>query len=160
MRFGKPSEIAPADKAAFVDFVGAAGEVDRLILPGLVEQARLLIMLFDGDTLIGTAAIKTPYPAHRHGEFAKAKVAGEAGAFPAELGWVVVHPDYRRRGHAPDLVRAAADLMPKQGIYATTKTQRMLAILGECGFEVLGEPYPSVLDPDASLTLLGRRAVM
>lgn len=154
---GTPSEIALADKAAFIDFVSAGGEVDPVILPGLVEEAEALIMLFDGDTLIGTAAIKTPYLGHRRGEFAKANVAGEADAFPLELGWVVVHADHRKRGHAPDLVRAAVGLMPEQGVYATTKTPRMLAILGECGFEVLGDSYPSVLNPDASLTLMARR---
>lgn len=157
IRSGKPSEITAADKAAFVDFVSAAGEVDPAVLPGLVERAEGLVMLFDGDRLIGTAAIKTPFPAHHRGEFAKANVAGDADAFPLELGWVVVHPDYRKRGHAPELVRAAVGLTNEQGIYATTKTARMLAILGDCGFEALGDSYPSVLNPDASLTLLARR---
>jgi len=158
MRFGKPSEIAPADKAAFIDFVSAAGEVDRAILPGLVEGAVVLVMHFDGDTLIGTAAIKTPYPAHRQGEFAKANASGEADAFPLELGWVVVRAEYRKRGLAPELVRAAVDLTTGQGIYATTKTPRMLTILRECGFTVLGDSYASVLNPEARLTLLVRRA--
>jgi len=157
IRSGKPSEIPLADKAAFIEFVSAAGEVDRAILPGLVEKAFSLVMLFGSDELIGTAAIKSPYLGHRRGEFAKANVATEADAFPLELGWIVVHPEYRKQGHALELVRAAVDLTTGQGIYATTKTPRMLTILGECGFKALGDSYPSVLNPDACLTLLVRR---
>jgi GNAT superfamily N-acetyltransferase len=156
IRSGKPSEIAPSDKAAFIKFVSAAGEVDGAILPGLVDDAVALAMLFDRDKLVGTAAIKTPYPTHRRGEFAKANVADDADAFPLELGWVVVHPEYRNRGHAPELVHAAVRLTVGQGIYATTKTPRMLMILAECGFRALGDSYPSILNPDAMLTLLVR----
>lgn len=157
-RCGTPSEIAPADKAAFIEFVAAAGEVNRVLLPGLVDNAMALVMLFEGDRLIGTAAIKTPYAAHRVGEFTKANVEREAESFPLELGWVVVHPDYRGRGHARVLVREAVKLADDRGIYATTKTSQMLAILQENGFEPVGDTYPSVLVPGTRLTLLARRA--
>ena len=60
IRTGKPSKFVPSDKAAFVEFVAAAGEVDRAILPRLVDDAVALVMLFERDELIGTAAIKTP----------------------------------------------------------------------------------------------------
>ena len=158
IRTGKPSKFVPSDKAAFVEFVAAAGEVDRAILPRLVDDAVALVMLFERDELIGTAATKTPYSAHRRGEFAKANAAENADAFPLELGWVVVHSEYRKRGHAPELVRAAVGLVADQGVYATTKTPRMLTILSECGFKSLGKPYPSFLKPDALLTLLIRPA--
>lgn len=158
IRSGAPSEMTTADKAAFVAFVAAAGEVNRALLPGLVDNAVALVMLYEDDQLIGTAAIKTPLPGHQVGEFVKANAQAEAASYPVELGWVVVHPDWRRRGHARTLVGEAVKLAEHLGIYATTKTAQMLAILQEQGFASAGDPYPSVLVPDTRLTLLTRCA--
>jgi GNAT superfamily N-acetyltransferase len=157
IRSGKPSQMTAAEKAAFVDFVATAGEVSAATLSGLVENAAALVLLFDDDKLIGTAGIKVPFPGHQQGEFAKASVAARANDFPLELGWVVVHPEYRKRGHAGELVLEASRLAAGAGIYATKKTPRMLAILAENGFETIGEPYPSLLNPDVKLILLGKR---
>lgn len=150
--------MTPAEKAAFVAFVAAAGEVNHALLPGLVENAIVLVMFYAADQLIGTAAIKAPFPAHHLGEFVKANAEAEAALYPAELGWVVVHPDWRGRGHARALVGEVVKLADHRGIYATTKTASMLTILRENGFDIVGNPYPSVLAPDAWLTLMARRA--
>jgi len=158
IRSGTPSEMTPAEKAAFVGFVAAAGEVNRASLPGLVDKAVAFVTLYADDELIGTAAIKTPNRAHHVGEFVKANAEAEAASYPVELGWVVVHPDWRGRGHARVLVIEAVKLAGHRGIYATTKTVQMRAILQEQGFAPVGDPYPSLLLPDTSLTLLARVA--
>lgn len=157
IRSGKPSEMTAADKAAFIDFVNAGGEVNPATLPDLVENAVALVLLFNDGALIGTAAIKEPHPGHRRGEFAKADIAACADDFFLELGWVVVHPDHRKRGHAGSLVREAIALVGATGVYATTKTHRMRMILEESGFEAMGLPYPSHLKPEVKLTLFGKR---
>lgn len=152
-----PAELSEEAKADFKAFVIAAGEVNKRTLPQLVEQAVTLVLLYDGDKLIGTAAIKRPYDEHRRGDFAKAKVAARADIYPLELGWIVVHPDYRRQGHASTLIsEALGHAGTMHGIYATTKTDRMRALLPEFGFEKQGEPYPSTLKPAESLILFGR----
>ncbi|WP_067739229.1 GNAT family N-acetyltransferase [Novosphingobium naphthalenivorans] len=152
-----PAEMSEDAKAEFKAFVIAAGEVNKRTLPQLVKQAVTLVMLYDGHKLIGTAAIKHPYDEHRCGDFAKAKVATRADMYPLELGWIVVHPDYRRQGHASTLIsEALGHAGAMQGIYATTKTDRMRALLPEFGFEKQGEPYPSTLKPAENLTLFGR----
>ena len=159
MRSGAPIELASRDKSDFIAFVTSAGEVDPATLPALVNRAARLVMLFDAEALIGTAAVKTPYDLHRLGEFAKAKVPDLANAFPLELGWVVIHPDHRARGHGRALVAATVGLVPDRGIYATTKTPAMRAILKERGFAALGQSYPSVLNPEVNLSLFGRGAM-
>ena len=156
VRIDKPAHLSAADKAAFVAFVASAGEVDPDTLPGLVDRAAALVMLLEGDAIIGTAAIKTPFPAHRQGEFDKAAVPQQAVAFPLELGWIVVDPDHRRQGHARTLVAAAVEAASNSGLYATTKTDQMRPILEENGFIVQGEPYKSVLNPTVMLTLFGK----
>lgn len=156
IRSGTPADLEPDDRAAFIALVSGAGEVNRATLPGLVDNAIMLVMLFDHDCLIGTAAIKAPLPAHQAGEFIKAGAPEKASLFPLELGWVVVHPDHRGRGCARELVNHAVATTAHCGIYATTKTQQMTAILRECGFETVGAPYPSVMNPDVNLTLFAR----
>ncbi|SNS98131.1 Acetyltransferase (GNAT) family protein [Sphingomonas laterariae] len=144
-------------KDAFKAFVIAAGEVNAQTLPALVEAAAALVMLYDGDKLIGTAAVKRPHDSHRRGDFRKAKVGASADSYPLELGWIVVHADYRGRGHARTLIGAAlAAAGSSEGIYATTKTARMRALLPEFGFEIQGELYPSTLDNTVNLTLFAR----
>jgi len=156
IRTAKPAEMTSRERAAFIAFVSGAGEVGAATLPALVAQAAALVTLHDGPALVGTAAIKAPSDAHRCGEFRKAKAGGQADAYPLELGWVVVDPAYRRRGHARALVAAAMAAVPGQGVYATTKTGQMRKMLPEHGFAVQGEPYPSVLTPEVALTLFGR----
>lgn len=157
LRCGTPDELETIYKARFIAFVTNAGEVNPATLPGLVESAALLVMLFAEETLIGTAAVKTPFAHHRSGEFTKAQVPDLAKRYPFELGWVVMHPDHRRRGHGRTVVTEAARRAPG-GTYATTKTKSMHAILKETGFHVLGQPYRSVLNSDAELSLFGRLA--
>jgi GNAT superfamily N-acetyltransferase len=148
--------MSSSERDEFIAFVGDAGEVDRATLPELVSSAVALVMLHDGRTLIGTAALKVPFDAHRRREFRKAEVEDRADEFPLELGWVVVHPNYRRQGHAPALVAKAMGAAPDRGVYATTKTKRMRELLPDYGFVVQGKPYSSARNPDASLSLFGR----
>ncbi|MET4131788.1 GNAT superfamily N-acetyltransferase [Porphyrobacter sp. MBR-155] len=144
-------------KDAFKAFVIAAREVNAQTLSALVEAAVALVMLYDGDRLIGTAAVKRPHDSHRRGDFRKAKVGVSADSYPLELGWIVVHSEYRGRGHARTLIGAALGATGcSEGIYATTKTARMRALLPEFGFEVQGETYPSTLDNTVDLTLFAR----
>jgi GNAT superfamily N-acetyltransferase len=159
MRSGAPAELTARDRRDFIAFVASAGEVDPATLPALVDRAAILVMLFEAETLIGTAAIKTPYDRHRLGEFTKANVPDLANAFPLELGWVVIHPDHRGRGHGRALVAATVGLVPDCGVYATTKTPAMWSILKENAFAALGQSYPSVLNPEVHLSLFGRGGI-
>jgi predicted GNAT family N-acyltransferase len=148
--------LSISERDEFITFVGKAGEVNTGTLPALVNQALVLLTLSDGPNLIGTAALKRPSDGHRRGEFRKAGVERLADAYPVELGWIVVHEDYRGRGHAHALVTKALDISPKLGTYATTKSDQMRVILPQHGFLILGERYPSELNPNAELSLFGR----
>lgn len=153
LRVGKPADFTVDERATFVAFVAAAGEVDPVPLAGLIDRARTLIALDDGSAVIATAAIKTPNAGYRTGVFAKAGVPLLAAAHPLELGWVHVHPEHRRQGHAARLVAEALRAAEGSGVYATTRSAAMRTILERVGFVVSGEPYASVQAPGAALTL-------
>jgi predicted GNAT family N-acyltransferase len=142
----------------FIAFVGEGGEVNLATLDGLVNQAEALITLRIDETLIGTAAIKRPHDGYRQGAFRKAGVGALAQRFPLELGWVVVHRDHRRQGHARALVKGALAAVPLHAIYSTTKSDPMRRILPEFGFALQGHAYKSAILADGELSLFGRLA--
>ena len=158
IRVTQRSQMTTAERDEFIAFVRKAGEVDPATLPDLVERAPALVTLHDGQTLIGTAAIKRPYDGHRRGEFEKAKVGELADEYPLELGWVHVHSDHRGNGHGPALVAKAIAAVPGQRLYATTKNDKMKPILEAYAFAVQGDPYSSKEDSTAKLTLFVRPA--
>lgn len=143
---------------SFTGFVVAAGEINPATMPALIEQALSLLTLYDGDRLIGTAAIKRPIAAHHQNEFAKAKVGALAANYPFELGWVVVDSAFRRQGHGRALVAHAIRQLDGRAVYVTTKSDTMRAMLPEFDFRPIGESYPSEREPAMSLSIHVREA--
>lgn len=156
VRSGKPRDMSEQDRKDFIAFVLEAGEVDPNTLPDLVARAAALITLHDGETLVGTAAVKRPYNGHRRDIFELAGVSEHADAYPLELGWLHVRSDYRKGGRSHLLMARAIELAEGFGLYATTKTAAMHHILPAHGFHVLGSPYVSTLDPNTKVSLFCR----
>jgi predicted GNAT family N-acyltransferase len=158
LRTFRPSSMTAGEIEAFIGFVVAGGEINPATMPALVARAVSLVTLHHDDRLIGTAAIKTPFAGHHRNEFAKAGVPALAPSYPFELGWVVVDEAFRRMGHGRTLVGHALDQLGARGVYATTKSDGMRAMLPDFGFCPLGDAYPSGMDPHVSLSLHGRSA--
>lgn len=155
----RPADMLAKDKAEYIAFVRASGEVNPKTLPDLVESAVALVTLHDGETLIGTAAIKNPFTDHRSGEFRKAKCEDQANAHPIELGWVHVHEDHRGQKHSYTLVEEAMNSVGPSGVYATTKNDLMRTkVLPKFGFGHTGSDFPSTREPDEKLSLFTRAA--
>lgn len=155
----KPSDMTIADRAAFIDFVNHAGEVDPETLPGLVDQAIALITLHEDERLIGTAALKQPTVDYRKRTFRNAGQEQAETAYPLELGWVHVHQKHERKGHGLRLVVAALEAAKGDGVYATTKNDAMRAMLAKkLGFAKAGDDYPSKRKPEEMLSLYTRGA--
>lgn len=154
IRTSKPSDMTLDEREEFIRFVETAGEVSATTLSTLVSQSLALVTIHHGKKLVATAAIKNPSDKYRIGVFRKARAKGDANLYPFELGWVVVHPDHRRQGHARTIVSEAIKAASGKGVYATTKSDQMKKILTEKRFLTQGKPYPSTLEPDSELTLL------
>lgn len=156
LRAINPSAMSAEEVEDYMAFVIAGGEINSATMPALVSQAISLITIHQHGKLIGTAAIKVPFAVHQNNEFKKAKVADLAPFYAYELGWVVVDSAFRRKGHGRALIGHAVDQISGRSIYATTKSDAMRALLPDFGFVLLGDEYPSQLDPAVSLRLFGR----
>ncbi|MDX3885206.1 MULTISPECIES: GNAT family N-acetyltransferase [Alphaproteobacteria] len=152
----KPADMTVAARDEFIAFVIQAGEVNAATLPDLVDRAVAIVIMREGASLVGTAAVKTPNVTYPPKVFRKAKVEGQAPAYPFELGWVHVHHAYERQGRGHALVAAAIHAAAGKGLYATTKSEAMRRMLPKLGFTALGTPYVSAEDPSAELTLFVR----
>jgi predicted N-acetyltransferase YhbS len=160
IRTAKPADMPATDKAAFIAFVLASGEVNPKTLPDLVDRAVALVTLHDDETLIGTAAIKNPNASHWTGDFRKAGCEDQAAAYALELGWVHVREDHRGHGYGHELVREAVNSVGLSGVYATTKNHRMrTSVLPKFGFMPTGSDFPSTREREKMLSLFTRPAV-
>lgn len=156
IRSGKSSEFNPTKIEEFKKLVLSEGRVREQTLPGLMERATRLVMLFDAGQVIGTAAIKAPDDDYRRRVFRKTGLAEQESKYPCELGWVVVHPDHRERGHSRRLVEAA--LAGIERVYATSQDRDgpMHRTLQNCGFAISGVPYQSRENRDSKILLFLR----
>lgn len=153
----KPAACSSEAVQSFIELVRSAGEVDA-DLPARVMGAHVLVLLYSGNVLIGTAAIKNPAQSYRSKVFRKTGVNLVPAAYPFELGWIVVHDEHREKGHSRTLVRAAMSQVIGVGVYATTRVSNggMLHILPDEGFVRVGNSYPSKQNPGESIALLVR----
>ncbi len=156
LTISKPSDITTVTRSAFIDFVRRAGEVNVATLPALVDEAIAIVTIYEGEALIGTAALKRPASDYRSGIFKKAGLEALVAAHPLELGWVHVHSDHEGKGHGYRLVEAALQKAANSGVYATTKNDTMRRMLPKFSFAKVGVDYPSALKPDENLSLFTR----
>ncbi|MER9776594.1 GNAT family N-acetyltransferase [Mesorhizobium sp. M0220] len=153
-----PNEFSDAELAAFVELVVSEGEVTRHGLLGRVKAARGLVILYDGEILVGTAAIKNPELGYRADVFAKSKSLADDTAYAVELGYVVVASSHRGRGLSWSLVDAALPFTNGSAVFATTRSNNaaMQRILPARGFTANGSPYPSAEHPGQEIRLFLR----
>lgn len=60
LRVCTADQMTDGERQEFIAFVMEGGQVNALSLPGLVDRAVALVTLHDGQSLIGTAAVKVP----------------------------------------------------------------------------------------------------
>ncbi|MBZ9871600.1 GNAT family N-acetyltransferase [Mesorhizobium sp. BR1-1-9] len=153
-----PNEFSEKDLTAFVDLVVSEGEVSPYRLLERVKRARGLVMIYDGEILVGTAAVKNPEPGYRADVFAKSKSRADDTTYPIELGYVVVAESHRGQGLSWSLVDAAMPFANGSAQYATTRGSNvaMQRVLPARGFAADGFPYPSVEHPGEDIHLFLR----
>lgn len=155
LRVRTAAEMTDDERREFIAFVRKGAQVNPQTLPGLVNRAIALVTIHDGQSLIGTAAVKIPNKGHHHGDFTKAGVKGRAAEFPFELGWV----HSAQSGNGRRLIATAVEAAGDRSVYATTKTDAMKHMLPDYGFVVLGQPFQSTQNPEAKLSLFVRPSV-
>lgn len=109
-----------------------------------IAKAEWLAFQYDErKQLIGIAALKRPIEGYQKGIFKKAGLLQQVGAYPLEVGWMVVRGEYRGKGVAAELLRRLAQKAGEAGIFCVARSsdKNMAASLVKQGFAASGEPY-------------------
>src|ERR1700682_3138306 len=102
-----PSAYTRADLAAFCSLVREGGQVRGPRLEQRVSRARKLVLLRDGASVVGTAAIKVPSDGYKEKVFRCAGVPEVENEYSLELGYIVVADAHQGKGLSRELVEAA-----------------------------------------------------
>ncbi|NKK64223.1 GNAT family N-acetyltransferase [Rhizobium leguminosarum bv. viciae] len=155
----RPSDCSDRELQQFVKLVMAGGEVAKG-LPGRVQKAVSLVMLLNGDALVGTAGLKRPETGYQSKVFRRAQTDKAPGKFPFELGWVYIAPDHRGGKRAKPLIKAAVDSSEGVSVFATARqnNEAMHHLLTNAGFVLSGMPYASQQNAGQKIVLFVKDA--
>lgn len=152
----QPSFCDEAELQSYRSMVLSGGEVVSRGLEERVMRARFLFMIHNDQGLVGVAALKSPAERYRRKIFLASGVAESADDYLIELGWIVVHRDFRNQHLSRTLVSAAVESVGSEGVFATSVVSRlaMHRTLLRYGFVRAGEPFRSARrDEDVQLFL-------
>lgn len=141
-----PAECSGSELDAFERLVKLGDEVNPNGLRSRIENAYFLAWVAEnGGEIVGVAALKKPNENYRASVFRKAQMKEEPSKYEAELGWIFVKNEYRRKGLATRLVEKLFSVKIPKSVYATTrkKNDPMVPILKRFGFVQSGVQYPS-----------------
>jgi len=138
-----PDAFSDSDRRRFRDLVVAADEVDEVVLAKNIEAARVLVVVREGSSIRGVAALKRPQASYRLKTSKRTGIDLPEEEYPFELGYVHLEADLRGRKLSHRLVAAALDHCDDRGLFATVRTDnaKMRATLAGAGFTAVGEPY-------------------
>lgn len=144
IRAAQPADFNDTERAHFFELVVEGGEVGGAVLAGNIAAARALVVLIDGDTICGIAALKRPRASYREKTAAKSRLDLDATSLPYELGYVYVQPDYQGQGQSHRLIAAALEHTDGAAVFATVRTDngRMRSAFEKAGFVSTGNLYP------------------
>ncbi len=138
-----PSECTGEEIHGFKNRVIEGGEVIQNGLEMRIDDAHLLGFCFEGNTLVGIAALKRPNDGYRDDVFAKAKSSYDAASFNREVGWAFTDDRYRKRGVCSKILRELMEASKDQDVFATSRVtnQGVHKMLGSLGFIQGGSAY-------------------
>jgi hypothetical protein len=139
-----PGALTAAELTRFLELVVEGGEVGGAAVATNIANARILVMLMQGGTMRGVAALKRPQDSYRK------KIAKQTGVdlsqrvYPFELGYIYIQPVLQGRGLSHRLVASTLQHDDAHSVFATVRTDNepMRATFAKAGFVAAGVAYP------------------
>jgi len=141
-----PTKCSKAELDALENLVKVGGEVIKNGLRNRIENAHFLAFGKTGDgEVVAVAALKNPNKNYRGIVFLKSRSEEEPNQWQAELGWIFVKSEYRKRGLATRLVERLFRSETPMRVYATARENNdpIMPLLIKFGFVQSGQAYPS-----------------
>lgn len=156
---GSFADLSLSDQRSVAELVKAGGAIQGSIEDILLRlrRTRMMTLLREGkgERIVGVGALKTPLQHYRRSRFTNAGALIDGFEEAPELGYVVVHSDWRGRRLSGDLVKAIAEAI-HEPVFATTDSNTMRNNLARSGFIRVGTDWQGSKAP-LSLWILDRR---
>jgi hypothetical protein len=146
-----PANLSKQYKSEVIDLICLGGQVNRHFVVTGIDRATLIGIVLNNEKIICSVTLKVPVESYLKGVFKKAGVSVSANEYPFELGYIITHPDFERRGLCQTLLNEFMPRVAGKAIFATSRKPSMIHILGKHGFNKIGNTY------DTDLNLLIRK---
>jgi len=155
----KPAFCSSGELNQLEELVLCGGEVIKAGLRDRIGRSFRLAWAHDGSRIVAVAALKRPNEGYHKSVFRKSGTAERPTDWEAELGWIYVHEEHRRKGLARQLITALFDHEPDRNAFATTRelNDPIVSLLKEFSFLQERNPYASD-NGDYNILLHVRRA--
>lgn len=156
IKMESPYKLSYDELKEFTNIVLKGGEVTQAGLFDRVKRAEKLIFAYDeNEKLIGVSAIKKPLDSYKYKVFSKSNNLDIMDKYDFELGWVFVNGTNRGSHVGSNMVEYIINNFHGK-IFATTRLTNtpMQKILNKYGFEIVGDSYPSLNNPDEIVVMV------
>lgn len=141
---GRFADLSLSDKRAVAELVKSGGAIQGSLEDILqrLRRTRITTLLreAEGGRIVGVGALKTPLRHYRESRFANAGASIDGFEDAPELGYVVVHSDWRGQRLSGDLVKASTEAIDGP-LFATTDNNTMCNNLARSGFVRVGTDW-------------------
>jgi hypothetical protein len=135
--------ISEKEQIAIINLIKIGNEANAELVLNRMESSLLTAYIKLEMGIMGTATIKRPELSYRTYVFDQACLSKSPENIPLELGYVFISPSFRNQGLALKLCKSLLGLIPKQAVFATTRSDNegMKAILQKLDFNQEGVAY-------------------
>jgi predicted GNAT family N-acyltransferase len=138
-----PSEISEKEMNEIFDLIDQGSQIpgDRATIFMRLKSAVLISFILDEGKIVSTATLKNPSDSYRKKVFKSANAESIVQMYKNELGYIVTAKNREGEKLCQKLLFVFFPLIAEYTIFATTRKQSMMHILGKFGFKVTGEKY-------------------
>lgn len=139
----RPSEISDKELNEILDLIEQGSQIpgNKADIIMRIKSAELISYISDEGRIISTATLKNPSDNYRKKVFTSAKADGILPAYKNELGYIATAKNRQGEKLCQKLLLAFIPLIADYKIFATTRKQSMIHVLGKFGFKITGEKY-------------------
>ncbi|MFH6988477.1 hypothetical protein ACHRVW_12100 [Flavobacterium collinsii] len=142
----KPNKVSADYMMQILDLLDQGNQLSIKGIEKRLIKADLIAMIVDGDKVLTVAALKNPEPNYKRTVFKSAGAGDIEPQFEKELGYIVTHPEFEGQKLCQKLLSIFIPQINGSNLFATTRKDSVIHILGKFGFSKVGEPYKDGLN--------------
>jgi hypothetical protein len=143
----KPSEVSENEINQIVHLIDEGSQIqgDIEAIKLRLKNSVFISYILDGGEIITTATLKNPIESYRKKVFESAKFDSYMQDYQYEIGYIVTAKNREGEKLCQKLLSAFFPLITNYKMFATTRKESMIHILGKFDFKVAGEKYNTEL---------------